>query len=118
MINRLYQTAFWLATLFALIMAALPKPPRLPGDPSDKVQHIIAFTVLAILAVLAFRRTPLLAIAAGLSLFGAAIELIQLIPQLHRDGSWLDWLADTAAVGIVLGIAWICRRLAANRPAG
>ena len=109
-LHRLCQLAFWGAALFALVMASLPKPPLLPGNPDDKVQHIIAFTVLAILAVLAFRRTPLPAIAVGLSLFGAAIELIQLIPQLNRDGSWLDWVADTAAVVAVLGVVWGYRR--------
>ena len=39
----------------------------------------------------------------GLSLFGAAIEVVQAIPALHRDSDVSDWLADTiAAVAVVL----------------
>jgi hypothetical protein len=42
-----------------------------------------------------------------LSLFGASIELVQAIPVLHRDSDPLDWIADTIACIIVLGvIAW------------
>jgi hypothetical protein len=39
---------------------------------------------------------------AGLSLFGAFIEVVQAIPELHRDSDVLDWLADTVAVAVVL----------------
>jgi VanZ family protein len=83
-------------------MALLPKPPHIPGDPSDKIQHILAFTVLAGLATAAYPRAPLLRIALLLSGFGALIELLQLIPPLHRDGNVVDWLADSAAVALVL----------------
>jgi hypothetical protein len=40
-----------------------------------------------------------------LSLFGAAIEVLQAIPVLHRDSDIRDWLADTLAVGAILLIA-------------
>lgn len=100
--ERLFRTAFWLAAGFAFVMAVLPRPPHLPGDPSDKVQHIIAFAVLAVLAALGYRRVPALRIALALSLFGAAIELVQLIPSLHRDGDVVDWCADTVSAAILL----------------
>jgi len=32
----------------------------------------------------------------------ALIEVVQAIPALHRDSDVLDWLADTAACGVVL----------------
>jgi hypothetical protein len=91
-------------------MALLPKPPHIPGDPSDKIQHILAFTVLAALAAAAYRRTPLLHIAVLLSAFGALIELLQLIPPLHRDGNFIDWVADSAAAALVLGAVAAVRR--------
>ena len=83
-------------------MALLPRPPQLPGQPDDKVQHIIAFLVLATLARLAYRHQKLVVLLLGLSLFGAAIEILQTIPMLHRDGDPLDWLADTLAAAVVL----------------
>jgi hypothetical protein len=66
------RIAFWLAALLALVMATLPKPPELPGSPSDKIQHILAFVVLAGLGAAAYRRASLTTIAAGLSAFGAS----------------------------------------------
>ena len=92
-------------------MALLPHPPRLPGDPDDKIQHIIAFAVLAALAHAAYPRAKALLLLVGLSLFGAAIEVLQTIPGLNRDGDPLDWLADTASAGVVL-LAFRLRRRA------
>ncbi len=96
-------------------MALLPKPPRLPGDPSDKVQHILAFSVLTALALAAYPRASALAIGVGLALVGGLIELGQLIPALHRDGSWLDWAADCGAVAVVLLIGVPLRRALLRR---
>lgn len=109
-LRRLLVLAFWSAALFALVMASLPKPPRVPGDPGDKIQHIMAFLTLAALAAAAYPRAPLVRIAVGLSAFGALIEIIQLIPSLHRDAEWVDWLADTVAAAAVLLAVHLVRR--------
>ena len=93
---------FWAAALFAFAMAVVPQPPQLPGAPSDKVQHIAAFLTLSTLCFFAYRGTNPLYLGVGLSLFGALIELVQLIPALHRDGDVLDWVADTAATAVML----------------
>jgi VanZ family protein len=92
----------WAAACFAFVMAVLPHPPQVPGEPNDKVQHITAFATLALLGSFAYPRTALLRLLAGLSLFGAFIEVVQAIPMLHRDSDVLDWLADTVAVVVVL----------------
>lgn len=92
-------------------MATLPRPPQLPGAPSDKVQHILAFLVLASLAAAAYPRAPLLRILAGLCILGAVIEIVQLVPGLGRDGDWVDWIADSVAAACVLGlIGWVRRQ--------
>jgi hypothetical protein len=83
-------------------MAILPHPPQLPGEPNDKVQHIIAFATLSLLSSFAYPATALLQLLVRLSLFGAFIEIVQAIPLLHRDSDVLDWLADTAAVAFAL----------------
>jgi VanZ family protein len=102
LIERLFQLLFWSALVFAFVMASLPQPPALPGDPDDKVLHVLAFLVLAGLAAFAYPRLHLLMIFTGLALFGAAIEAVQAIPELGRDPSWMDWLADVVAAAAVL----------------
>lgn len=116
-IRRLFQFAFWGALLFALVMALLPRPPQLPGSPSDKVQHILAFVVLTALALAAYPRTHPVRIAAGLFVLGGLIELVQLLPMLRREGSWLDFAADCGAVLAVLLVGVPIRRLILSRDA-
>ena len=92
-------------------MAVLPHPPRLPGNPNDKLQHVTAFATLALLGSFAYPTTALLKLLVRLSLFGAAIEVVQAIPQLHRDSDILDWVADTVAIAAALLIVrWWRRR--------
>ena len=101
-IRRALSAIFWAAILFTFVMAVMPHPPRLPGEPSDKVQHIIAFATLGLLGALAFPARSIVRLAIWLSLFGALIELVQAIPVLHRDSDVLDWVADTLAVAAAL----------------
>jgi len=80
-------------------MACLPVPPQLPGQFwDDKLQHALAFSVLTVLAPPTRGWTMPL----GMILFGGLIELLQMIPILQRDSSFLDLLADCA--GVVLGL--------------
>ena len=105
--SQLIRVLFWAAGLFALVMALLPHPPRLPGNPSDKIQHVAAFATLGLLGFYAYPRLLALRLVAALSLFGALIEIAQAIPVLHRDSDPLDWLADTiACLVIILSLRW------------
>ena len=93
---------FWTVAAFAFVMAVLPQPPEVPGEPNDKVQHMAAFATLAALGAFAYPRLGLLRLVMGLSMFGAFIELVQAIPELHRDSELLDWVADSTAASVVL----------------
>jgi uncharacterized membrane protein len=105
--QRAAQPLFWAAAIFALVMALIPYVPDIPGNPSDKIQHIAAFITLSVLGAWAFPGLSLIQLLLRLSLFGAFIELAQAIPILHRDSDPVDWIADTIACIIVLGvIAW------------
>lgn len=111
----LLRIAFWSALLFAFTVAVLPHPPQLPGAPSDKIQHMVGFATLAALAVAAYPEKSLLTIALCLSVFGLAIELVQLIPALNRQGDAADWAADTFAVAVIVGALWTIRHLRETR---
>jgi VanZ family protein len=101
------RLAFWAALLFAFVMAIIPRPPQLPGAPSDKIQHISAFVVLGALGFFSYPRSRPLGLGIRLSLFGALIEIVQAIPALGRDSDVLDWIADTlAAASILLLLHW------------
>ena len=100
--SRTARATFWAAAIFAFVMAVLPHPPEMPGHPNDKVEHIVAFATLAVLASFAYPRATLIRVLVGLSLFGAFIEVVQAIPALQRDSDVWDWVADTAAVAVVL----------------
>lgn len=108
--SRYIRLLFWTAALFALVMALLPHPPHVPGDPNDKIQHMAAFATLGLLSGVAYPRVAVLRLMAGLSLFGALIEVAQAIPMLHRDSDPLDWLADTVACAVVLALLHWRRR--------
>ncbi len=105
------RTLFWAVLTFSFVMAVIPQPPEVPGEPNDKVQHIAAFATLALLGSFAYPRISLLRLLVGLSMFGALIELVQAIPALHRDSELLDWVADTVAAGVILSVvrAWRSR---------
>ena len=93
---------FWVAMVTSLTVALLPQPPQLPGAPNDKVQHIAAFLLLGGLGSFAYPKSNPIYLGAALSLFGGLIEILQLIPALHRDGDPLDWMADTAAAALII----------------
>lgn len=108
--TRTARAAFWVAAVFTLVMGVLPHPLEVPGNPSDKLQHIAAFATLSVLGSFAYPQLALVALGLRLSLFGAFIEIVQAIPALHRDSDIMDWLADTAAVGVVLAVVALLRR--------
>ena len=113
----LRRVLFWSAAIFAFVMAVLPHPPEFPVEPNDKIQHMVAFATLGLLGAWGYAETKLLRLLAGLSLFGAFIEVVQAIPALHRDSDVKDWAADTIACGLILAVVyyWRTRKLDTQR---
>lgn len=104
-----YVGLFALACIITLLAALLPFARDLPGQLGDKIQHAIAFVVLTVLAALAFpsvRPAFLILSMAGL---GGAIELLQLLPIIHRDAEMADWVTDCAAILVATPIAVLAR---------
>ncbi|PLK25505.1 hypothetical protein [Novosphingobium sp. TH158] len=107
---RLSLLAFWGVATFSVIMALLPQPPEMPSDRyGDKVNHILAFATMAALALLAYPRASRWRVVERLSFLGAMIEVAQSIPALGRQCDIRDWIADTAAVAVVVGFAALVR---------
>ena len=76
-------------------------PPLLPWD---KAEHFIAFFGLMVLALPAFPKARLWLLAGALIAAGAAVELIQKTPLIHRDADLWDGVADSLGVLTVAGV--------------
>lgn len=114
-LTNVARIAFWMALVFAITMALLPRPPEVAPEVGDKVMHMLAFATLAGLARIGFPSASDWRILERLSFVGALIEVFQTIPSLHRDGDALDWVADTAAVAAVLIALVLWRWLSVHR---
>lgn len=109
--HRAARIAFVVAACLAFVMAVVPHPPKLPGNPSDKILHVLAFAALGGLAAFGFRAS-LGVLFLGLAAFGGLIELIQSIPALNRDSEILDLAADmAAALAALVATRWAARAL-------
>ncbi|MBD8620354.1 hypothetical protein C8J45_10357 [Sphingomonas sp. PP-CE-3G-477] len=109
-LTRLFQVLLAAAIVFALTMALLPKPPHMPIDRfGDKFEHMLAFATLAALASFAYPAARALKVLERLSFLGAMVEVLQSIPSLHRDCDIRDWIADTIAIAVVVGIIALIR---------
>jgi hypothetical protein len=109
--SRFSVLMFWLALLAVLMVASVPVALPLPPTATDKVQHVFAFLVLALLGLRAYPGARPVRLLAGLALYGALIELIQLIPALNRFSDWRDWIADLSGIAVVLAIRAVVRGL-------
>jgi hypothetical protein len=95
---RVARAVFFATLVFTFYSAVIPPAQALQLVPWDKAMHFIAFYCLTGLAVAAFPASRLWLIGAGLSAFGALIEVVQGLPMVHRDRDFWDWVADTLAI--------------------
>jgi VanZ family protein len=96
------------------LLALSPVPPKGADFGGDKINHLLAFGTLGVVAALAWRRTRW-PVAAALLAYGGLIELLQSFTP-RRQAEWADLLAD--AIGIALGLllAALLLRWARRRP--
>ena len=93
-----------LGMALAILVGSLwPTMPAVPGGMSDKLLHFLAYVALALAFAAAFSRRHWLAIALGLAVFGAVIEILQHWLSSSREGEWLDLGANLG--GIATGLA-------------
>ena len=98
----LWRCLLVIASVTACVMAFLPHPPQVPGDPPDTMLHALAFAVLAFLSKMAFPSSSAWRIVLCLAVLGLVIECVQSIPDLGREASLKDWMIDVAASVTIL----------------
>ena len=104
---RLWLGLWALAVAVVIAVCLMPPPPLPPlPDNSDKVEHLLAYFVLAACVVQLFAsRRALLAAAVGLVVLGIGIEIAQGLLTTTRAADPRDAVANT--LGVVLGMATV-----------
>ncbi len=101
---RLWASLWWLAVLGLVVVCLIPPPPLALPAGSDKVEHFLAYLILAGSAVQLYRGgRPLLWVGLGLVLLGIGIELAQGALTATRVADPLDALANS--IGVLAGLA-------------
>ena len=100
----LWRLALVGAVSACVALALMPKPPLLPGNPSDVLLHAAACICLALASRLAFPHARAIKIILALLVLGAGIECAQAWPLLERDTSPQDLAVDViaATIGLIL----------------
>lgn len=104
---RLWLGLWWLAIAVVVVVCLVPAPdlPTVP-DNADKLEHLLAFALLAAAAAQLFTtRRALLLAGCGLVLLGIAIECAQGAFTSTRSMDAWDAVAD--ALGVLIGLATI-----------
>jgi VanZ family protein len=102
------MTMFWAALIGTLIFTLTPLqlPPLME---SDKLEHLVAFFSLTVLWRLTWGAHPPVLVLLAIGTLGGAIEVVQEISFVGREGDLLDWAADImgilAGLGVQLGKA-------------
>jgi VanZ family protein len=102
---RLWLGAWWGGITLVVVLSLAPAflLPQVPAG-SDKVEHFLAYFLLAATAVQLFaRRGALLRAGTGLVALGIALEIAQAVLTSTRQMDVHDALANT--LGVIAGLA-------------
>jgi VanZ family protein len=101
---RFWLGLWWLAIALTITVCLIPPPPLDLPPNSDKVEHFLAYFVLAGAAVQIYRtRAALLWACVGLVGLGVGIEFLQGALTVNRMADPMDALANS--VGVLAGMA-------------
>ena len=95
-----FKLAFVSATLMVVVLSLLPGNDLPAVGISDKLEHVIAYAILALLGGLAFPEATML-LAVMLSALGIAMEICQMVVP-GRSAEIADAVADAIGVGLIL----------------
>ena len=104
---RLWAALWGVAVAGVVVVCLVPPPPLALPPGSDKIEHFLAYFVLAGSAVQVYRRgRPLLVAGAGLVAVGLLVELLQGALTATRMADPADALANSVGVVTGLALAW------------
>ncbi len=104
-LRLLFVLIFWAAVSLAYVEAIIPGRDMITLSHWDKMNHMIAFFTITFLGRAAYPRVPIIVLFGAMTAFGAAIEISQAMPFIHRDAEWDDWFADIFATVMGLIVA-------------
>ncbi|UVI38510.1 teicoplanin resistance protein VanZ [Qipengyuania spongiae] len=109
MISKLFRTGFVLALVAILAIALMPAARAPMVFASDKLNHILAFFVLAAGGRIAWPQLNGAVLVGLLAAYGGLIEILQWEMGYGRDADWMDFLADVIAIlaGMAVGHAFL-----------
>jgi len=112
---------WFLAASYAAVVLVLSLLPDTggPGRLWDKANHFIAYAVMSFLFIRAGRAErhslwTMITVAAGVSLFGAGVELLQSLTPT-RKAEWLDALANALGAAFGAAVYHLFHRIMKNR---
>jgi len=111
----IWRLAFGLCVLAVLVLALMPNDVPIPSTGWDKSNHLLAFSIMALLGVRAFPGRTM-AVLAGLLAYGVLIEVLQSFTP-SRSADWHDVVADGVGLAVGWGTGHLARlviRLRAN----
>lgn len=109
--QTLWRVLFTVSLIFITWLGFTSEPYPVPSSPSDKLNHLLAFTELTLLARLGW---PLIGVAipfAVLASFGLALEIGQAYTP-WRTFSLFDLAADIVGIGVGFALAAALNRSA------
>ena len=100
MVRKLAKSAFFIGLVAVIALSSLPQETLPETDTWDKLNHALAYGLLAVSGGIGFKGwRSLLMVGIGLVVLGAGLELVQsVIPD--RDGSITDAVANFVGVAI------------------
>jgi VanZ family protein len=112
-----WRWAFFACLAVVMVLALAPPRTPMPSTGWDKVNHALAFAVLAVLGRGSYAQHKV-RVLLGLLAYGGVMELLQGLTG-YRSAEWLDLAADAAGLLLgwpMAGLAW--RRAPGNGRAG
>ena len=100
MVRKLAKIAFFIGLVAVIALSLLPQETLPETDTWDKLNHALAYGVLAVAGGIGFKGwRSLLVVGLGLVVLGAGLELAQSVTP-DRDGSIFDAVANLVGVAI------------------
>jgi len=105
MFPRPLRLAVFIAACATIVWLSLAPTTALPSvNMWDKLEHAVAYCVLALLGAWSFRAGSW-RLAFGLLALGVGVEIAQSVMGLGRQGDLLDAIANSLGIALGLGLA-------------